>query len=225
MKGFSNFKFTPLSMRPVLWIDASAQSYTDGSSVQGVIDSSENKNHLVQIHAGRPIFRANAFKGVKGLDCGFNVGMEQTSAITLGAHWAFFIAEYVTANNNGIRTIQSNTGGTNKLLSISRADGITAFFENTLMGARVEAGKTGVGVMKTGVTNLEGWINGVNRTVATIANGAFGTFGFGTAGAWGEPALTTILEVLVFDRYVTPHEQRIVEAYLMSKYGVVEGSL
>lgn len=224
MRGFN--KFTPISMRPILWIDASAQTSIEGAQIQGVIDSSEHKNNLTQTNSQRPIYRNNAFKGVPGLDCDVSVGMNPTNSISLGSHWAFFTAEYVKSNLNSTRTIQSLTGGTNKLLSISRADGITAFFENTLMSDRVNAGKTGVGVMKTGVTNIEGWINGVNRTINTIANGAFGTFGFGATGGWPlEAVQSVILEVLVFDRYVTPHEQKIIEAYLMSKYGVVEGSL
>lgn len=90
--------FSPLSLSPMIWLDASQLGLSNGASVSSFTDLSGNGKHFVQgTSANQPVFRSS---GINSLGAVESDGVDDFMTLAaFGAHtswWAYLVARGVT---------------------------------------------------------------------------------------------------------------------------------
>jgi hypothetical protein len=90
--------FSPLSLSPMIWLDASQLGLSNGASVSSFTDLSGNGNHFVQgTGANQPVFRSS---GINSLGAVESDGVDDFMTLAaFGAHtswWAYLVVRGVT---------------------------------------------------------------------------------------------------------------------------------
>ena len=234
--------FSPLSLSPVLWLDASQLTgLSDGAAIATWTDASVNGRNAMQGTAGvQPIYKTAILNGkpVARFDGGDWLDVATVTALGIAdlTTGHTIIAVYKTAASSGNPFVGSNfnsAAGTNVIgfaatqITNLRGGSVSTHLATATQDTNWHIGThwySGGGPVKT----FNGWRDKVSLTL-NPSNGTFGdtsTFESTQAwrlGRWGDLAIYfsgDIAEIIMFATALSTANRQAVEAYLSAKYSI-----
>lgn len=219
----------PLPAGHILWLkadagvlDASGNPCTDGVLAKTWADQDGNTNAVQATNLDQPTFHTNIQNGLPGLFFGAApIGM--ATALNLVSPYSIFFVELPTTGGN-TRSLAS--GSTNSLLSTARQDGNAVFVGALVSGTFLPVSANQVSLrIQSGSPQSSYFGNGVDLTQHATVNNDWGIFDMGASGMFGEPALSYLLEIVVYPTRVSDITRQAVESYFNAKWGTSGGGL
>jgi hypothetical protein len=206
-----------------MWIDTSAEAYTDGASVSTMADHSGNGNAIGQpTTAQQPIFHTAVINGrsVMRFD-GVNDNVVAGAVITSQPNTVFIFAKLNAPT--GVFLFDESTGSSNRQLVATQTGGVIQIYAGT---AVTEA----AGTDHTGAFHLFKFIfNGASGSASVdtvqVVTGNAGTNGmnspiFGAGNAISAPMSCDIAEIVIFSGLLSSGDLSGLNTYFHNKYGI-----
>lgn len=200
-----------------LWLAADTLvGYSDGQAVGTWPDNSGHGRDAVQGGGSlQPIYKPSVY-GLPVLQFDNTDDAMTTSCVITGSYSIFAVYASISAASYSGRAVQ---GSTNWLLG-PRATYHQAYDGALIQGPGVVANALVCSALLMDASGGSFYVNGT-YIGANANNGAPGTIGLGRGGNNAEGLNGYLGEVLAYSRTLNPTERAAVEAYLISKWGIV----
>lgn len=236
-------RFSPLSLSPALWLDASVLGLADGAAVDSWTDMSGNGRNATASGTARPTYKTSALNGRAAIEFNgttnvMDVSMNIFASTTPMSVWTV----YKTVPGSVVNSLWTTPVEANKgygFIDIIYQSQYQQFTFGAEMSGWVTGGFGGTtqsrgmykiiahhyaGSAPNSRASFGGSINGEAKTyVSTGGLGAASTLTntkIGGAAAGSPVYATTIAEVIFFFTSLSTADRQGVEAYLNAKYAI-----
>lgn len=141
--------FTPQSLSPLIWLDATQLGLSDGASVSSFTDLSGNGNHFIQATGSKqPVFRAT---GINGRGAVEGDGVDDTLALASmasQANWWEFTVGLLVAFTSTVNAWSVDDYVPDGTYILAQLNGANSLISNASMGALSGEVSAGVGTKR-----------------------------------------------------------------------------
>ena len=222
--------WTPLTLTPMIWLDATQLGLSDGAAVAQFTDLSGNGRHFVQATAGnKPTYRTSGINSLASVEAdGVDDHMTLAAFGTQTAWSAMFVFKQTAADTgeDTFWSVSDYPSATNyKMIEkVGGADGAAGITLNAnpaqgLSGVIVAAGNAKVCLVTANASSLTFRIGANTQTGAASnhsrANDMMRLFARGD----GNYSPLMIGELLFFDRVLDTTDRNLLRDYFLTKWG------